>query len=204
MSWWTYQGARARALTKRVGPSWLRARAWSWEFRHGHWTQLEHLDDRALYEVVVSHLTGGRLLDLGCGNGTVRCELPVGALQRYVGVDLSGEALRQTRARAEQLPRLPLGDELFEGDIADPGVLEQVGGPYDVVLLRESIYYLRVDQVGDLLHALAARLADAGVIVVKVHDRDRYADHLEAVRASRPIVAEHRAPTNTSTILVTR
>jgi SAM-dependent methyltransferase len=177
---------------------------WSWEFSHGHWAQLEHLDDRQLYDVILRHLGDGRLLDLGCGNGTVRCELPPGALRRYVGVDLSAEALRQTRARAAGLPRLPLGEELFEGDISDRQVLDQAGAPFDVILLRESIYYLRVERASELLELLARRLADSGVIVVKVHDRDRYAEHVDAVRRSRPMVEEHPAPTNTSTILVTR
>lgn len=177
---------------------------WNWEFRSGQWQFLENSGERPLYEVLIRFLHGGHLLDLGCGNGAARCELPAGSMSRYVGVDLSSEAIRRTAERSSALPDLTDGQSLIVGDIADPGVLSQAGGPFDVVLLRESIYFVKVERVAEFLSHAAELLAPEGVIVIKIHDRFRYVDHVEQIRQCRPIIEAHEPQGSTASILVTR
>ncbi len=196
-----YQAARLRAFGKRRGSRRVRALIWDWEFRTGQWRHLESSDDRPLYEVVTRFLDGGRLLDLGCGNGAVRCELPSGSVALYVGVDISDEAISRTKERSSALPALPDGQLLIVGDITDPDVLARAGGAFDVVLLRESIYYLKEARVPEFLAAAAKLLSARGVIVIKIHDRNRYAGHVAEIRRARTVV-EERAPANSTTIIL--
>lgn len=196
-----YQGARLRALGKRRGSPWLRARIWNWEFRAGQWTHLEHSEDRPLYEILTRFLEGGHLLDLGCGNGPVRCELPSGSFTRYVGVDISAEAIKRTGERSRVLPDLPDGQLLIVGDITDSSVLARAAGSFDVVLLRESLYYLNEEWVPDFLSRVAELLTQRGVIVVKIHDRHRYAGHIRQLRQTRAVI-EERSPANSTTMII--
>jgi len=77
---------------------------------------------------------GQRVLDLGCGSGHL-----LAALQpaRGVGIDVSGPAVRAARERygSEAL-------RFLEGDIGDPALLAQAGGPFDVILLVNVVTHL--------------------------------------------------------------
>ena len=77
---------------------------------------------------------GQRVLDIGCGSGELLAALRP---SRGVGVDLSARAVAAARGRH-------LGEDLhfFEGDGTDPGLLAQVGGPFDVVLLVNVVTLL--------------------------------------------------------------
>ncbi len=90
---------------------------------------------------------GLRVLDLGCGSGDLLAELEP---SHGVGIDISGPAIRDARVRHG-------GDSLrfLEGDVADPAVLAQAGGPFDAVLLVNVITHLTdVQTTLDRLHAV--------------------------------------------------
>jgi len=195
----TYQAARLRSLGKRSAPERLRRLIWDWEFKHGNWDYLEESPDPELFSYLVGALRGGVLLDLGCGNGVVRCGLPPDAFRRYVGVDLSEEALRRLEERAAALPSLLDGQLLIAGDFSDSDVLARVGGSFDVVLLHDSIYY--IDDLPSLLRRLPALLAPDGRIVVRIHNRFRYAPFVEAIR-EHLAVREESAPAENTRILI--
>lgn len=198
----TYQAARLRALGKRSAPRWLRHKIWDWEFKHGDWDYLEHAPDPELFDYLVRALDGGALLDLGCGNGVVRCGLPAGAFRRYVGVDLSAEALRRLESRAATLPQPAEGQLLIVGDFAADDVLAQVGNSFDVILLHDSMYY--VDNVPDFLQRLPALLAPKGLIVVRIHDRVRYARFVNDIHDALTIVDETTPAENKRILIAAR
>ena len=77
---------------------------------------------------------GQRVLDIGCGSGHVLAALKP---SRGVGVDISARAVAAARRR---YPGTHL--HFFEGDATDPRLLEQVGGPFDVVLLVNVVTHL--------------------------------------------------------------
>ncbi|HLJ07954.1 MAG TPA: class I SAM-dependent methyltransferase [Acidimicrobiia bacterium] len=183
-----YQAARLRAFGKRSAPRWVRHKIWDWEFRHGNWNYLESAIDPELFDYVTRVLHGGSLLDLGCGNGIVRCSLPPGSFRRYVGIDLSAEALRRLEDRAAALPPPADGQSLIVGDFSAPDVLARARGPFDVILLHDSMYY-----VGDapaFLRRLPPLLSPDGLVVVRIHDRFRYAPFVAAVHEALTVVDE--------------
>ena len=77
---------------------------------------------------------GLRVLDLGCGSGHLLAALKP---SRGVGIDVSAPAIAAAR-------RAHAGENLhfFEGDVADRRLLAQVGGPFDVILVVNTITHL--------------------------------------------------------------
>lgn len=72
---------------------------------------------------------GRRVLDLGCGTGQL-----LAALQpsRGVGVDLSPKMIEQARGNNPE-------QEFHVGDAEDPELLDRLGGPFDVILLSDTV-----------------------------------------------------------------
>ena len=91
---------------------------------------------------------GQRVLDLGCGSGHLLAALRP---SHGVGVDVSRPAIREASERygGERL-------RFLEGDIADPAVLAQAGGPFDTVLLVNVVTHLTdVQATLEALHAVS-------------------------------------------------
>ncbi len=72
---------------------------------------------------------GLRVLDLGCGTGRLLAALRP---SRGVGVDFSPAMVEEARRRHPDM-------EFHLGDVEDPEVLDRVGGPFDVVLLSDTV-----------------------------------------------------------------
>jgi SAM-dependent methyltransferase len=77
---------------------------------------------------------GQRVLDLGCGSGHLLAALEP---SYGVGVDISGRAI--SAARSAYAGR---NLHFFEGDGSDPAVLSKVGGPFDAILMVNTITHL--------------------------------------------------------------
>jgi SAM-dependent methyltransferase len=92
--------------------------------------------------------SGGRVLELGCGTGSL---LAAFKPDHGVGVDLSPEMI--TRARSAH-PDL----EFHVGDMEDPGFLATLKGPFDTIVLSDSIGTLQDCQSAfAALHGLCHR-----------------------------------------------
>ena len=110
-----------RELADRLAPErngWIDRNAFYYE---DHWRYLRFLvgEERSV-------------LDLGCGTGRLLKALsPV----RGVGVDLSDEMVRIAR---ENYPGLTF----HQGDIEDPNFMKTLKGPFDVIVLSDTIGFL--------------------------------------------------------------
>lgn len=112
---------------------------WDGDYRLGVWDHLDSLDEMAHYAVIAGYVAAPELadapavLDVGCGRGILYHHLRRVRLDRYVGVDLSSEALVDARRRAG-------GGASFEQ--ADFESWE-VPRRFDFVVFNESLYYAR-------------------------------------------------------------
>jgi SAM-dependent methyltransferase len=88
---------------------------------------------------------GARVLDLGCGVGDVLAALrPAGG----VGVDLSGAMIDIARREHPEF-------EFHVGDVEDAGLLAGVGGPFDVIIISDTVGDLEdIEATFESLHAL--------------------------------------------------
>ena len=87
-------------------------------------------DDRDYMRFLIR--PGQRVLELGCGNGELLNTLEP---SQGVGIDLSAEMVKVAR---ESYPHL----NFLQGDIEDPDFLAGLQGPFDVIVLSDTIGYL--------------------------------------------------------------
>jgi SAM-dependent methyltransferase len=109
---------RIRALAEKLAPeraSWIERNSFYYE------------EDYRFTRFLVS--PGQRVLDLGCGNGDLLHRLEP---SRGVGVDFSANAVAAATRRYPEL-------EFVLGDVEDPAVLDQLEGPFDCILLSDTI-----------------------------------------------------------------
>ena len=83
------------------------------------------------------YASNGSILDLGCGSGSTGNELDPAAYERYVGVDISDVAIAKAQQRTEENRRTDRNSYRAVRHLqlrAEPA--------FDVILFRESIYYV--------------------------------------------------------------
>ena len=132
----SHRKARIREMADRLAPNrdrWIEKNAFYYE------------QDEAYMRFVVPE--GLRVLDLGCGTGRLLAALKP---SRGVGVDISASMLEVAR-------REHPGLEFVLGDVEDRGLIESLGGPFDVIVLSDTIGSLEDCQATlENLHALCA------------------------------------------------
>jgi 2-polyprenyl-6-hydroxyphenyl methylase/3-demethylubiquinone-9 3-methyltransferase len=182
-------GMRVRLsnIIRRMKQSWgtaeIKRRLWNKEFQEGHWDFIDHTQGDVVYDVVGRYCRKGRILDLGCGSGNTGCELDVDLYATYVGVDVSDVALEKAVSRSRKAGRQNR-NRYVRGDIVDY-VPE---GKFDVILFRESIYYVQRSKIAPLLIRYAESLAPEGVIIVRWHDHKVALEFLEMLGLNFRIV----------------
>jgi ubiquinone/menaquinone biosynthesis C-methylase UbiE len=153
----------------------------------------DYMDHRAFFARLQAEVQGRfqrppAILDLGCGDLTpilpMLAQVP---LQRYVGIDESDVALAIAAGRLEELGQ---PSRLISGDLV--AVLDDISGPFDVVLASFSLHHLA--DPGDKLMALkrARRLltedgffAMIDVLCAEAEPRERYVERWIANAESR-------------------
>lgn len=95
-----------------------------------------------------------RVLDIGCGSGTLRARIHNDDLAEYVGFDISEVAISAARAQHFPKSRFIVGETPGHDD-----------GPFDIIAFTDVLYYV-TDRPG-LFEALKARMApDAWLVNV--------------------------------------
>src|SRR5207249_27036 len=87
----------------------------------------------------------------------------------YTGVDISESAIRRALARSIKNHR-QAQNEYVCGDIAR--YVPRMG--YDIILFRESIFYIPKYQIRKVLQRYSHYLKETGVFIVRMCDRNKY------------------------------
>jgi SAM-dependent methyltransferase len=136
---------------------------WDEEFSAGQWDRLENTSDDPIYFFLEKYCNGGRILDLGCGSGNTGNEMSTIKYDKYTGVDISESAIQRALARSERNCR----EEKNEYVCADIS-LYAPKKRYDIILFRESIFYIPKSKIGGVLDRYRDYLKETGVFIVSM------------------------------------
>jgi SAM-dependent methyltransferase len=131
------------------------------------WDYDDTLDDaerKARLLALLPQQTFSRTLDIGCGNGFVTVELPG---EEVVGVDISANAIRFARERADLRPDASRfsfqAASIFElADFSDPGA-------FDLIVLTGVIYGQYIGNAFASVRLIIDRLLEPGGYLVSCH-----------------------------------
>ncbi|MBS0180918.1 MAG: class I SAM-dependent methyltransferase [Nitrospira sp.] len=156
---------------------------WDEEFATGQWEYLNNTSEDIIYGYLGKYLNNGRILDLGCGSGNTGNELDISLYSNYTGVDISEVATRRAEARSMKNGRRER-NEYFCSAIASFAPRMN----YDVILFRESIFYIPLSRIEAVLERYSAFLSENGVFVVKMCDRKKYSKIVQLIESNHRIL----------------
>jgi len=161
----------------------MKRRLWNQEFTSGRWESLDSTPGDIVYHYVEKYCRGGCILDLGCGSGNTGCELNAQKYTHYTGVDISDVALEKARWRTQACQRGKL-NQYLQSDVAAYVPNQK----YDVILFRESIYYIPLQRTASTLGRYAHHLREGGVFIVRWHDARISEDLMDCIQNNFVIV----------------
>ena len=161
-----------RAIVKRWGPSRLKQAAWHAEYKRGrHVHGLRGLQRSRICDVIERYAGGGDVLDLGCGDGHVGLGLHPEKYHTYAGVDISEIGVREAVAKCQAVGEGRSEKNTFcAADIST----YRPGHPVDIVLFKDSLYYVNRLEMLRVLSELQTFLKPSGVFIVEMDDVKRH------------------------------
>jgi 2-polyprenyl-3-methyl-5-hydroxy-6-metoxy-1,4-benzoquinol methylase len=160
---------------------------WETEYSNGKWAFMRDLPEVSRYSVIIGYITyfahRGAVLDVGSGDGILRERL-VQPLRRYVGVDISSEAIRHAR-RLEDAQTMFVCADVTQYDPDDT---------FDVIVFNEVLYYLN-DPLS-LLRRYERYVQPGGVFVISMHVNPKTTNNWQRLEAAYSFLDE-TSTTNT-------
>jgi SAM-dependent methyltransferase len=188
-----------RALLQAYGTGHVKKRLWDVEFSKGRWDCLDRTAGDCVYPYLEKYANNGSILDLGCGSGSTGNELDMAAYEDYVGVDISDVAIAKAQERTEENRRT--GRNRYQ----QSDIFSYVPGQqFDVILFRDSIYYVPRRHIKAMLQRYAQYLKEGGVFIVRMADGDKYQDIVQTIEAHFAVVDRHVADDPKAVVLIFR
>ena len=148
--------------------------SWDKQYEAGVWCRSPSNEDT--HDYVVNLCQGGRLIEFGCGEGTLLFSLPRSAFSDYTGYDISSVAAKRAQERADQAGLQMVKFE--QGDMAEWRGASDVS----LILVEECLMYLTTSDAEQFLRRCCDSLSPNGKIVVIVHSATKWAQTLETCR----------------------
>ncbi len=141
----------------------IRKDVWEREYRQGDWTYLRGLEQLPRYHVLAGYIRylrpGAAVLDVGCGDGLLQRTLAPDGYCRYLGLDLSEEAVAAARRSAEPHAAFHACDAATWEPTAT----------FDFIVFNEALCYFH-DPVA-VLHRYEPALTAGGLFLVSLYWR---------------------------------
>jgi len=189
-----------RGLLLAYGIRSVKRYLWNLEFSRGRWKCLEDTPGDCVYRVIERYVRDGSILDLGCGSGSTGNELPATAYRDYTGVDISDVAIEQARRRARANGRADKNRYLqseFSGYVPSQ--------QFDVILFRDSIYYIPQAKIKAMLNRYSSYLKKSGVFIVRLYgDGSEYKMILDTIENNFEVMEKHLSREPRALVIVFR
>lgn len=189
-----------RKLLQAYGTEKVKSHLWDLEFAHGRWDCLDSTPGDCVYPFIEKYANTGSILDLGCGSGSTGNEVAATAYRNYTGVDISHVATGKAKKRTEENGRADKNG-FFQSDVCSYVPTQQ----FDVILFRDSIYYVPRAKIGPMLDRYSKYLTLDGVFIVRMWDgRDKHRSIVDAIESKFDIIEKHVSEQSNTVILVFR
>jgi len=193
-------GNRLRGMLQVSGSKRIKSRLWDREFSCGRWDFLESTPGDCVYPYIEKYARNGRILDLGCGSGSTGNELDASRYREYIGVDISAVAIEKARTRTEENHRARQ-NRYVQSDIVGYVPTQD----FDVILYRDSIYYVSRLQIVAMLHRYRRHLSPGGVFIVRMSNgTEKYSPIARMIEHHFDIVEQHVAEQSKTLVVVFR
>ncbi len=196
-----YLTKRISNVRRAVRQKWSSARSkrklWNDEYAEGRWESSHDTSGDCVYQFIERYAREGDILDLGSGAGNTATELKSETYQRYMGVDISDVALCEAKRRSAAIGREDK-NQFCQGDIGSYQPVKL----YDVILFRDSIYYIPFRKVSCLLDRYARHLKPEGVFVVRLYDIKSSAEIIDLIKRRFALLEDYSPPGSSSAVLV--
>jgi SAM-dependent methyltransferase len=191
---------RLRGLLQVYGTPRIKTRLWDGEFSRGRWDFLDRTPGDCIYPHVERYANNGRILDLGCGSGSTPNELDATAYRDYIGVDISEVALEKARRRSEESGRTGR-HRYVRSDILGYLPAQRC----DVIVFRDSIYYVPWSQIPAMLHRYSSFLTDHGVFIVRMaNGAEAYKPIADTIARDFDVIEKHAFDEPNALVLIFR
>ena len=191
---------KLRALVQCYGTENLKSHLWNSEFSRGRWDCLEATPSDCVYPYIEKYANNGSILDLGCGSGSTGNELAENSYQDYTGVDISDVAVSKARKRTEDNGRAAKS-RFFQSDVFSYVPSQQ----FDVILFRDSIYYIPRIKIKSMLDRYSKYLKHDGVFVVRMWDGNhKHKPIADTIESTFEIVDKHISTQPNAVVIVFR
>jgi 2-polyprenyl-3-methyl-5-hydroxy-6-metoxy-1,4-benzoquinol methylase len=138
---------------------------WDAQYTSQSWDHLKQLSELARYSVIVgySHYfkQAGSILDIGCGEGVLQEKLRPHKYARYVGIDISPEAIWSASIKQEARTFFCCADaKTYNPD-----------NRFDIIIFNECLYYFKNPLY--VVRTYERFLKENGLIIVSMYVGDR-------------------------------
>lgn len=173
-----------RGVLQSYGPARVKRALWNSEFKGGRWNCLESTPGDCIYTYIEKYAQSGSILDLGCGSGSTGNELSYDSYGKYTGVDISDAAVQKSIVRSQQNGRQ------VKNNYCQFDVFRYVPSQrYDVILFRDSLYYVPRGNVKSMLDRYSHYLTKRGVFVVRMaNGNEKYRAFVETIELNYRVV----------------
>ena len=189
-----------RAVLQAYGTENAKRSLWNKEFAGGRWDCLDNTPSDCVYPHVEKYANNGGVLDLGCGSGSTGNELDAATYRYYQGVDISDAAIEKAQRRSEVNGRTDR-NTYCQSDIFSYVPNQR----FDVILFRDSIYYIPRAKVKVMLHRYAKYLTAGGVFIVRMaNGHDTYQAFVDTIDSNFDVVEKHLSYQPDAVVIVFR
>jgi trans-aconitate methyltransferase len=127
---------------------------------------------------------------MGCGSGSTGNELDTVSYRQYTGVDISDVAIDKATVRTAASGRAHK-NRYVQADMATYVPTHD----HEVILFRDSIYYLPHRKIKAVLDRYSRHLTPTGVLIVRMYDRGKYTQIVAIIERHFQIVEKYSAST---------